>query len=108
MADNISKSWFVVFNNPTEHGYTGTPKEVCEKLKEEWTKDSDTRTGAWAYCISEKGLHHIHMVLEDTKTMKFSKVKKAYCQGMHFEPTKGTKKEAEDYINKRGKWEEFM
>lgn len=104
--DNISKSWFSVFNNPAEHGYEGTPEEICNRLKEEWIKDSETRCGAWAYCISEKGLHHIHMVLEDTKMMRFSAVKKAYCQGMHFEPTKGSKKEAEDYINKKGKWEE--
>jgi len=104
--ETVSKSWFCVFNNPAEHGYEGTPEEVCEKLKQEWIGESITRTGAWAYCISEAGLHHIHMVLEDTKTMKFSAVKKSYCQGMHFEPTKGNKKQADDYINKRGAFEE--
>ncbi len=106
MSDLVSKSWFCVFNNPQDHGYTGTPEEICEKLKLEWVGDSQTRSGAWAYCISELGLHHIHMVLEDTKTMRFSAVKKSYCQGMHFEPTKGNKLQADDYINKRGKFEE--
>lgn len=106
MIDDTSRSWFAIFNNPAEHGYEGTPEEVCERLKQEWIADSTTRSGAWAYCISAKGLHHIHMVLCDTKTMRFSAVKNSYCQGMHFEATKGTKKQADDYINKRGAFEE--
>lgn len=105
MKNDASKSWFAVFNNPAEHGYKGTPQEVCERLKNEWIGESNTRTGAWAYCISPTGMHHIHMVLEDTKTMRFSAIKKSYCIGMHFEATKGNKNEAEDYINKRGKYE---
>lgn len=106
MSDVISKSWFCVFNNPQDHGYEGTPQEICEKLMSEWIVDSETRSGAWAYCISAVGLQHIHMVLEDTKTMRFSAIKKSYCKGMHFEPTKGNKTQAEDYINKRGTFEE--
>lgn len=106
MADDVSKSWFCVFNNPEEHGYTGSPDEILEKLKNEWVSVSPTRTGAWTYCISAKGLHHVHMVLEDTKSMRFSAIKKSYAVGMHFEPTKGSKEQAEDYINKRGKYEE--
>ena len=35
----------------------------------------------------------------------FSVVKKAY-PAMHIQPTKGSKEQAEDYINKRGKWQE--
>lgn len=101
----VSKSWFAVFNNPAEHGYEGTPEEVCERLKSEWCTSS-TRTGAWLYCVSALGLHHIHMVLEDMTPMRFSKIKKSYACGMHFEPTKGLKKEVEAYINKTGKWEE--
>ena len=94
MAESVSKSWFVVFNNPSEHGYVGEPHEICERLKNEWCC-TDSRSGAWAYCIKhyvghypvydEDGsflryahaeteeekklvppdLHHIHMVLED-------------------------------------------
>lgn len=30
MSDSISKSWFSVFNNPEEHGLTGTPEEICD------------------------------------------------------------------------------
>lgn len=104
--DNPTKSWFVVFNNPQNHGYEGTPEDICERLKEEWVSDSDTRSGAWIYCISAEGLRHIHMVLEDTKYMRFSLIKKSYAQGAHFVPTRGNKRQAEDYIYKRGKWEE--
>lgn len=106
MNNSVSTSWFAVFNNPSEHGYEGTPEEVCNRLRDEWVGDSSTRSGAWAYCISEAGLHHIHMVLEDLKPMRFSSVKKDYCAGMHFEATKGTKRQAEAYINKEGKFAE--
>lgn len=106
MADDISKSWFCVFNNPDKHGYEGTPEEICERLKNEWITDKPTRSGAWIYCISADGLKHIHMVLEDTKAMRFSVIKKSYAVGMHFEPTRGSKEQAENYINKKGRFEE--
>lgn len=106
MADTVSRSWFCVFNNPSEHGYEGTPQEICEKLRDEWVLNEPSRSGAWAYCISAEGLHHVHMVLEDEHPMRFSVIKKSYCYGMHFSPTKGTKKQADDYINKRGSFEE--
>lgn len=106
MADTVSKSWFVVFNNPAEHGYEGTSEEVCMRLREEWISDSPSRSGAWAYCVSAAGLHHVHMVLEDSKAMRFSLIKKTYAAGAHFEPTKGNKNEAEMYIKKLGKYKE--
>ena len=135
MADAVSKSWFAVFNNPQEHGYHGSPPEICERLRAEWCV-SETRVGAWAYCIKhycghypvyngdgkflryahaendeEKArippdLHHIHMVLEDQTAMRFSVVKNTYAIGMHFEGTKGNKKQAEDYISKTGEYSE--
>lgn len=106
MANNISKSWFAVLPNPEEHGCQGTPQEICEKLRDEWIGSSTTRTGAWTYCISANGLPHVHMVLEDVVAMRFTAVKKAYACGVHFEPTKGNKKQAEDYILKRTPYEE--
>lgn len=106
MKDSVTKSWFCVFNNPEEHGYTGTPQEIVDRLREEWISASPSRTGAWIYCISADGLKHVHMVLEDVKAMRFSSVKNSYALGMHFEPTKGSKEQAEDYINKRGRFEE--
>ncbi len=106
MADSVSKSWFCVFNHPEDHGYSGMPQEIIVRLKDEWVADSSTRSGAWTYCISAEGLPHVHMVLEDQKAMRFSVIKKSYAVGMHFEPTKGNREQAEDYIYKRGQFEE--
>ena len=72
MNDSVSRSWFAVFNNPEEHGYTGTPEEICNRLRDEWIGESTTRSGAWVYCISAEGLKHIHMVLEDSKPIRFT------------------------------------
>lgn len=135
MADVTSKTWFAVFNNPEKHGYEGTPDEILKRLRDEWCTVS-TRSGAWAYCVlhyennypvyDENGrflrynpaiteeekakvlpdLHHVHMVLEDTRTMRFSFVKNVYAKGAHFEETKGTKKQAEEYISKTGAYSE--
>lgn len=106
LTDEVSKSWFAVFNNPKEHGYIGEPNEIVDKLIEEWIKDNPTRTCAMTYCVSPEGLEHVHMVLEDVKAMRFSVIKKTFAIGMHFEATKGNKEQAENYIQKKGKWEE--
>lgn len=103
--EGVSKSWFCVFNNPEEHGYDGEPFEVVEKIIDVWMEENPQRTCAVTYCISIEGLKHCHAVFEDTKAMRFTAVKKLY-PSMHIEPTKGNKEQAEDYINKKGKWEE--
>lgn len=105
MADTVSKSWFIVFNNPAEHGYEGEPKEVIARLINEWIGDSLTRTCAMTYCVSADGLEHVHMVCEDSKAMRFSAVKKAFPHA-HLEPTKGSKEQAVSYIEKKGRFEE--
>lgn len=134
MAKDSVASWFLVFNNPEEYityktdssgeyirdvnndriieksepsEYAGlSPEEICDKVLDTWVSDSpDTKTGACAYCISAKGLKHLHIVLEDNKTFRFSAVKKLFPRA-HIAPTAGNKTEAEDYINKRGKWQE--
>ena len=104
--DTISRSWFCVLNNPRDHGYTGSPQEICEKLRDEWISIHADGSGAWAYCISATGVPHVHMVLEDKDAMRFSEVKKAYAVGMHFEFTKGTKAQAEAYITKQPPYDE--
>lgn len=105
MSESISKSWFCVFNNPEDHGYMGTPQEIVQSIIEEWCEDNPTRSCAVAYCISVDGLNHLHCVFEDVKAMRFTSIKKAFPT-MHIEPTKGSKEQAEDYINKRGKFAE--
>lgn len=99
------RSWFCVWNNPQECYPNLEPNEIAETVLETWTNEHPTRTGAVAYCISESGLIHLHMVLEDSNQARFSTLKKLYPQA-HLEPTKGTKEQAEDYINKRGKFVE--
>lgn len=103
--DTVSKSYFIVLNNPAEHGYTGSPEEVCQRLTDEWVSGSSTRTCAWAYCVSADGLHHLHGVLEDSKSMRFSAVKKAFPSA-HIEGTKGNKAQAEAYIQKAPPYDE--
>lgn len=99
-----SRSWFCVLNNPQDL-YSGEPQEIAEQALDDWIKDKPTRCGAVAYCISAAGLEHLHLVLEDSNKARFSAIKKVYPKA-HIEPTRGTREQAEDYINKRGKFEE--
>lgn len=105
VTDGNARSWFCVFNNPLDHGFQGTPQEICDSILEIWMLDNPQRCCVVLYCVSADGLEHCHAVFEDTKTMRFSLIKKLF-PSMHIQPTKGNKQEAEDYINKRGKWEE--
>lgn len=100
-----SRSWFCVWNNPQTEYPDSTPDKIAESVLEVWVSASPTRTGAVAYCISADGLEHLHMVLEDSNQARFSALKKLYPKA-HLEPTKGNKEQAEDYINKRGKFTE--
>lgn len=97
--DTVSYSYFIVSNNPEEHGFTGEPEEICQQYADAWTAGSSTRTCAFTYCISAEGLHHVHGVVEDAKAMRFSAVKKVFPSA-HIEITKGSKSEAEAYIKK--------
>ena len=108
MAETVegnARSWFCIFANPREYGFSGTEQEICDALIGIWMLDNPQRCCAVLYCVSADGLEHCHAVFEDTKTMRFSLIKKLF-PSMHIEPTKGNKDQAEDYINKRGKWEE--
>lgn len=106
MSDTVSRSWFAVFNNPEQHGYSGTPEAIIEQMKNEWIGDNSLRKGYWTYCISDKGLPHIHMVLEGSGSMRFSAVKKAYPKAIHLSPTKGNKKQVLSYIKKEPPYNE--
>ncbi|MCL2604835.1 MAG: hypothetical protein FWD90_10190 [Defluviitaleaceae bacterium] len=101
----VSKSWFCVFNNPEEHGYTGTPPEIVNNVIAKWIEDNPQRTCAVTYCISADGLKHLHAVLEDVRNMRFTTVKKIF-PSMHIEATKGNKDQAENYINKKPPFDE--
>jgi len=105
-ADGVSRSWFCVFNNPEDHGFKDMDGEqICEALVEQWVGDYPNRSCAFTYCVSERGMKHVHAVIEDSKPIRFSAIKKIF-ESWHIEPTKGTKEQAEDYINARGKYAE--
>jgi len=97
-----ARSWFLTHMNP-EDICRGSPKEIAEKSLGLWCEGHPTRTGAAAYCISADGKHHLHLVLVDSKQARFSALKKAYPTA-HIEPTIGNKKQAENYIQKKGKF----
>ena len=63
--DVRARSWFCVLNNPADHGFSGTPDEIAEQMKERWITDNPQRTCAVAFCVSAEGLPHCHAVFED-------------------------------------------
>lgn len=103
--DTVSLSWFVVLNNPEEHGFSGTPQEICQTVLDIWTDKDSNHTGAVVYCISATGLHHLHCVFESKKVMRFSAIKKLYPSA-NLQETKGNKKQVEDYIMKQPPYDE--
>lgn len=106
MPTEISKSWFCVFNHPREHGYEiEDNNELLESVAYDFIRQSTTKSCVLTLCESAAGMEHIHAVFEDTVPFRFSALKKLF-PAMHISATKGNKKEAEDYINKVGKYSE--
>ena len=107
MNDNISsRSWFCVLNNPSKlFGENCTPSDMVEQAIALWINGKPYRTCAVNYEIGENGTPHMHMVLEDPSKSRFTAVQKLF-PSIHIEPTRGSKDQAEDYINKRGKFVE--
>lgn len=104
-STDSSRSWFCVWNNPKEHlpeKFTPnmTPEEVVDTAVAMWVDEKPSRSCAVSYEIGDTGNHHLHMVLEDPTKTRFSAVRKLY-PGIHCDPTRGTKKQAMDYIYKR-------
>ena len=90
---------------PTD--YNGkTPEQICNDVLNKWISDGDDHSGWVGYCISALGLEHLHCVFESKKTFRPLSVLKRLFPKIHIEPTKGNKKDVEDYVNKRGKFEE--
>lgn len=104
--DSVSRSWFAVLNNPEEHGFSGTPQEICQSVLDIWTAQNVFNTGTVLYCISANGLHHLHCVFESNKPMRFSKVKRLFDKSIHIEETKGSKAQVEAYIQKKPPFDE--
>ena len=96
----VGMSFMATLIRPEEHGYTGTPDAVCDKLCNEWTEGHDSRSGVWAYCLSAEGVPHVHMVVQEMRAMRLSKLEESYAVGSHFEVVKSGYMAAEDYILK--------
>lgn len=96
----VAKSFMATLTHPEEHGYTGTPDEVCDRLCREWTEGHDSRTGVWAYCLTAEGVPHVHMVVQDMTAMRLSKLAESYAVGSLFEVVKSGYMAAERYILK--------
>lgn len=113
-SDLNSRSWFVVLPNPKDNSEilnTLTEREMCEEIVYRWNETNpDTRSAACLYCKSAKGLEHLHIALENKNGTSFKTLQNwfqnLFACAPHIEPTKGNKSQVEDYINKRGKFEE--
>lgn len=102
MDKEQSRSWFCVFNNPREHGFNISDNdELLQTIAYTFIGQSKTRVSALTLCVSADGLEHIHAVFEDSVPVRFMQIKNLFST-IHIEPTKGNKKQAEDYINKVG------
>ena len=100
-----ARSWFCVLNSPQSVFGEVSPAEMVNMAIEKWCENKPQRSCAVNYEIGDTGNHHMHMVLEDPAKVRFSAIQKLY-KGIHIEPTRGNKEQAEDYINKRGCFEE--
>lgn len=100
-----ARSWFCVLNSPQEVFGELTPAEMVNTAVEMWCENKPQRSCAINYEIGDTGNHHMHMVLEDPAKVRFSAIQKLF-KGIHIEPTRGNKEQAEDYIFKRGSFEE--
>lgn len=100
-----SRSWFCVLNNPEKVLGEHTPDELVNLALDIWCKDNPQRSAGINYEIGDCGTPHMHMVLEDPAKTRFSAVQKLFA-GIHIEPTRGTKEDAENYIFKCGKFAE--
>ena len=84
----VAKSFMATLDRPEEHGYTGTPDAVCDKLCREWTEVHASRSGVWAFCLTAEGVPHVHMVVQDKNAMRLSELAENYAVGSHFEAVK--------------------
>lgn len=99
-----SRSWFCVLNHPEKQFGDVSPKEMIEKASSLWMT-KETRACAINYEIGDSGNPHMHMVLFDSNKSRFSAIQKLFPT-IHIEPMLGRKKDALNYIEKVGKFEE--
>ncbi len=99
-----SRAWFCVLNNPQKVFGEISPEEMVEKAARLWMIQ-ERRSCATNFEIGDAGTPHMHMVLCDKGKSRFSAVQKLYPT-IHIEPMLGKRKDAIDYIQKIGRFEE--
>lgn len=96
------RSWFCVWNNPQKFfGDSMQPADMVNKAVEMWIENKPQRSCGINFEVGDSGTPHMHMVLEDPAKSTFKGLQKLF-PGIHISPTLGSKKQAEDYIYKRG------
>lgn len=110
LKDTDSKSWFLVIANPhelfkDEDDKSWEPQKITEYVCNKWCANNENRACICAYCVSKNGFIHLHVCCCDKNKSRFSAVKKLFPTA-NIRASKGTKAQIEDYIYKRGKWEE--
>ena len=99
-----SRAWFCVLNHPEHQFGDIPPEEQIEKAAKLWMT-KDTRSCGINYEKSDSGTPHMHMVLCDSNKTRFGFVQKTFPT-IHIEPLLSSKKEALNYLEKVGKFEE--
>lgn len=111
MAYQRERSWFVTANYIRKNSICDVSVEDINKLSDEeiikmvtdkWISKYPNGACAVTYCISAKGMEHLHAVLENPNAITFSSVKKFLGKKANVEATKGNKEQALNYINKEG------
>lgn len=104
----VAKTFFCVLHSKALENMGITPNwENIAELKANLNEALNLISTNYVYtiCKSEKGVYHIHLVITVDKATRATTLSKNIGNA-HIEPMRGTKEQADDYINKRGKFEE--
>ncbi|WP_270816672.1 hypothetical protein [Hungatella effluvii] len=105
-STDSARAWFCVLNSPrTIFGQEVSHQDMVIAALDRWQEGKPQRTCAGNYEVGDTGNEHMHLVLCDPQKSRFSAVQKLF-PGIHIEPMRGTKEDAENYILKKGRFEE--
>lgn len=111
MVIRRARSWFLTADYIRKNSICDVSVEDINKLSEEevikmvadkWMAKYPNGACAITYCVSAKGMEHLHAVLENENAISFSSLKKFLGKKASIEATKGNKEQALNYINKEG------
>ena len=117
------KAWFIVLNNPRNYlvqwykSQGQRPPEAIRTMEQTTMAlyvarslcpedmESDVGVAVNVEVGGETGTEHCHIVYYKPDGIRFNSVRRLFFEKMaHIEEQQGTKTEALDYLNKRGKW----